>query len=187
MRKFVDNEVIPNVYDWDTERAVPPEFYELAGKNGIIAASCDASWSPWAKDVRVPGGIAPEEWDAFHTVRVPNSHSPLDRNTNGTVQLIVIDELSRSGSGGLVWAIIGSIAIGLPPIIKFGSDELKQHIVPECLAGRKRICLAITEPSGGSDVANIVTSAKKTDDGQHYIVNGEKKWIVRWACCANTL
>jgi hypothetical protein len=39
------------------------------------------------------------------------------------------------------------------------------------------ICLAITEPSAGSDVANLKTTAKKTADGKHYIVNGEKKWI----------
>jgi alkylation response protein AidB-like acyl-CoA dehydrogenase len=41
--------------------------------------------------------------------------------------------------------------------------------------GEKRICLAITEPSGGSDVANLTTTAVKTEDGKHYIVNGEKK------------
>ena len=39
------------------------------------------------------------------------------------------------------------------------------------------ICLAITEPSAGSDVANLKTEAVKTPDGKHYIVNGEKKWI----------
>lgn len=40
--------------------------------------------------------------------------------------------------------------------------------------GEKRICLAITEPSVGSDVANLTTTAEKTPDGKHYIVNGEK-------------
>ncbi|CAG8744022.1 10240_t:CDS:2, partial [Racocetra fulgida] len=69
------------------------------------------------------------------------------------------------------------LGIGLPPIIKFGSDELKQRVAPECYAGTKNICLAITEPYAGSDVANIRTEAKLTDDGEFYIVNGEKKWI----------
>jgi len=45
--------------------------------------------------------------------------------------------------------------IGLPPIIKFGSNELKDRIVGPCLSGDKMICLAITEPVAGSDVANI--------------------------------
>jgi alkylation response protein AidB-like acyl-CoA dehydrogenase len=50
-------------------------------------------------------------------------------------------------------------------------------IVPEVFAGRKRIALAITEPYAGSDVARIRTTAKRTPDGKHFIVNGVKKWI----------
>ena len=42
---------------------------------------------------------------------------------------------------------------------------------------RRRCCIAITEPSAGSDVANIATTAVKSADGKHYIINGEKKWI----------
>jgi alkylation response protein AidB-like acyl-CoA dehydrogenase len=49
--------------------------------------------------------------------------------------------------------------------------------MPEILSGKARICLAITEPAAGSDVRNITTTAEKTADGKHYIVNGEKKWI----------
>ena len=49
------------------------------------------------------------------------------------------------------------------------------RILPDVLAGKKRICLAITEPAAGSDVRNITTVAEKTPDGKHYIVNGEKK------------
>src|SRR5277367_7024925 len=67
--------------------------------------------------------------------------------------------------------------IGLPPLIKFGKEEVKTRVVPDIIAGKKRICLCITEPDAGSDVANLVTEAKKTEDGKHYIVNGEKKWI----------
>jgi len=46
-----------------------------------------------------------------------------------------------------------------------------------CLRGEKIICLAITEPYAGSDVANLRCEAKKTPDGKHFLVNGEKKWI----------
>jgi len=45
------------------------------------------------------------------------------------------------------------------------------------LSGQKRICLAITEPFAGSDVANIQATAVRTEDGKHFIVNGVKKWI----------
>lgn len=67
--------------------------------------------------------------------------------------------------------------IGLPPVIHFGSEVMKSKIIPECLKGEKRICLAITEPAAGSDVGGLTTTAVKTPDGKHYIVNGEKKWV----------
>merc|ERR1712137_1244038 len=50
-------------------------------------------------------------------------------------------------------------------------------VVPEVLRGDKRICLAISEPAAGSDVGGTLTTATKTADGKHYIVNGIKKWI----------
>ena len=70
-----------------------------------------------------------------------------------------------------------------PPVMKFGSEKLKQRIMPDILAGKKRICLAITEPDAGSDVANLTTEAKLSEDGKYYIVTGEKKWITNgiWA------
>src|SRR5579871_1897526 len=67
--------------------------------------------------------------------------------------------------------------IGLPPIIQHGSETMKKKIIPECLRGEKRTCLAITEPAAGSDVASLTTTAVKTPDGKYYIVNGEKKWV----------
>jgi len=55
--------------------------------------------------------------------------------------------------------------------------------VKEVLAGEKTICLAISEPFAGSDVANIKATAVKTPDGKHYIVNGVKKWITNGTYC----
>lgn len=72
---------------------------------------------------------------------------------------------------------MGGLGIGLPPILKFGNKFLKDKVAKDCLAGKKFICLAITEPYAGSDVANLKCEAKKTPCGKYYIVNGEKKWI----------
>ena len=88
------------------------------------------------------------------------------------------EELMRSGSGGFV-ASLGSLDIGLPPVWRMGSEALKQRIVPQVLAGEKIIALAITEPSGGSDVANLKTRAVR--DGDHYVVNGSKTFITSGA------
>lgn len=85
-------------------------------------------------------------------------------------------QISRIGSLGPSGAVTTGIAFGLPPILKFGSSKLQERFVPDLITGRKRICIAITEPSAGSDVANIATTAVKSVDGSHYIVNGTKKW-----------
>jgi acyl-CoA dehydrogenase len=90
------------------------------------------------------------------------------------LKIAVSEELMRSGSGGLV-ASLGSLDIGLPPVWRVGSQELQQRVVPPVLRGDKVIALAITEPSGGSDVANLRTRAVK--DGEHYVVNGAKTFI----------
>ncbi len=72
------------------------------------------------------------------------------------------------------------MVIGLSVVLHYCNDEaLKRHVVDECLAGRKRICLAITEAFAGSDVAGLRTTAVKTPDGRHYVVNGTKKWITK--------
>lgn len=69
------------------------------------------------------------------------------------------------------------MAFGVPPIIKFGNRQLQERFLPDLLTAKKRSCIAITEPGAGSDVANISTTAVKSKDGKHYIINGQKKWI----------
>jgi acyl-CoA dehydrogenase len=93
-------------------------------------------------------------------------------------KLVFSEEIMRSTSAGLV-SSLGSLDIALPPIAKWGSEALKQKVMPAVIAGDKICALAITEPSGGSDVANIKTRAEKmtTDDGTFYKVNGSKTFI----------
>jgi acyl-CoA dehydrogenase len=84
------------------------------------------------------------------------------------------EELARPGAGGL-GASLMTHGIGLPPILKMGSEEMKRRIAPAVLSGEKIIALAITEPSGGSDVAQIRTKAERV--GNKYVVNGSKMFI----------
>lgn len=88
--------------------------------------------------------------------------------------LVQSEELCRPGAGG-VPASLMTHGIGLPPILAMGSEELKQRIASPVLTGEKIICLGITEPGGGSDVANIRTRAERR--GDVYVVNGEKTLI----------
>lgn len=84
--------------------------------------------------------------------------------------------MSRSGLAGPPSSLTAGFAYGIPPMIKFGSKQLQDQFLPEVLTGKKRTCIAITEPDAGSDVANITTTAEKSADGKYYIINGTKKW-----------
>ena len=87
---------------------------------------------------------------------------------------IINEELARIGVGG-VSASLMVHGIGLPPVINWGSSQMKQRVAPAVLAGEKHISLGITEPGGGSDVASISTTAIR--EGDVYIVNGSKTFI----------
>ncbi len=88
--------------------------------------------------------------------------------------LIGAEELARAGAGGISASLM-SHSIGAPPIKNVGNEAQKQKYLPAILAGDMISALAITEPGGGSDVANLATSAER--DGDHFIVNGSKTFI----------
>lgn len=88
--------------------------------------------------------------------------------------IVVWEELIRPGSGGLS-AGLGSLHIALPPILHHGTEEQQQRFIPQVLSGERIAALAVTEPSGGSDVAGLRTTAVRDGDG--WIVNGSKTFI----------
>jgi acyl-CoA dehydrogenase len=89
-------------------------------------------------------------------------------------RLVASIELAQCGAGGVVASLM-SHSIGAPPVAALGSPEIKARVLPGILSGQRISALAITEPSGGSDVAALRTSAVR--DGDHFVVNGEKTFI----------
>ncbi len=67
--------------------------------------------------------------------------------------------------------------IGMLPILYFGTTEQKQKYLPPCIAGDKFAAYCLTEPTSGSDALSAKTNAVLTDDGAHYLLNGQKMWI----------
>jgi alkylation response protein AidB-like acyl-CoA dehydrogenase len=159
VRQWMEEEIMPNVTEWDEAKKVPDEIYKQMGERGYLAGLLGVPYTK-AKHLtkNTVKSVPPEKWDLFH-------------------EMLLTDELSRSGSGGFVWNMIGGYGIGAPPVVKHGKKALIDRIMPDVINGDKRICLAITEPDAGSDVANLTCEAKLSEDGKHYIVNGEKKWI----------
>ncbi len=91
------------------------------------------------------------------------------------LRLACAQTISRVGASGGVLASLFSHNIGLPPVLAHGSSELQHRVIPQALRGEKIAALAITEPSGGSDVARLKTTAHR--QGNEYVVNGEKTFI----------
>ncbi|KAI7864162.1 acyl-CoA dehydrogenase/oxidase [Spinellus fusiger] len=161
--RVISDELGPDMRHFEeTGKKPTEEFMQKLGSYGILAASL--GHGPWLKNYTLPGGVRPEEFDYFH-------------------EMILHEELSRWGTRGTGDGVMGGMVISIPTVFNFGSAAMKAKIGPEVLSGKKRICLAITEPYAGSDVSKIRATAKKTADGKHYIVNGVKKWITsgHWA------
>jgi acyl-CoA dehydrogenase len=179
-RAIVDELMMPDAGEWEQAGDVPgmqfhlyslqsltpkpPEdlYSKFAARNFLIPNLYSPLPVKWLKKLGIhelPGGLKVEDFDYLHT-------------------LIYIDEMARTGSAGPSGAVTTGVAFGLPPILKFGSQELQERFVPDVITGKKRICIAITEPGAGSDVGNVATTAVRTDDGKHFIVNGTKKWYI---------
>lgn len=145
LRKFLDTEIAPNLDEWDENGKIPDEMWPKAAELGLLQLG------------------------------YPEQYGGISEGIDQHYKNIVGEELARIGSAGGISSCLLIHGIGLPPVINFASEEVKEEVAPKVLLGEKRISLGITEPSGGSDVANIKTTAKK--EGDFYIVNGSKTFI----------
>ncbi|MGC6511909.1 MAG: acyl-CoA dehydrogenase family protein [Parvibaculales bacterium] len=83
-------------------------------------------------------------------------------------------EMGRAACGG-VTVTVGARSIMLKPLVELANEDIKQRALPDLLSGRKGGSLGVTEPGGGSDVANLKTTARK--DGNEWVLNGQKMFI----------
>ncbi|PNH69140.1 hypothetical protein VD0002_g1132 [Verticillium dahliae] len=160
MRAWVDKHLLPHVQDWEIAATLPDGLYEQAAKDGLLMpmASGAKVHPEWKGKYPIIGDVPADEWDGFH-------------------DLIIHDEFGRIGGIGVENGLVGGVTLAVPALQKFGSEKLKKTVVHDILSGRARIALAITEPEAGSDVQGLQTEARLSDDGSHFIVNGQKKWI----------
>lgn len=153
VRSFVEKYVTPYVDDWENESVDIKQFWHNCANNEFFNFSAGLM-GLWPTEFI---GECPFPWDTF-------------------MEAIMFDEWSRCGADGPGFGFVTQ-ALGLGPVANFGNVSQKAEIVNAAIRGEKACVLAITEPYGGSDVSGIRTTAELSDDGEHYIVNGEKKWI----------
>src|SRR5687767_9990350 len=91
--------------------------------------------------------------------------------------LVLAEEIVHAQSGGLAMGVAVHTDMAMPPILAFGTEEQKQEWVVPAIKGQKILCLGITEPDAGSDVAGIKTRARRDDASGEWIINGSKTYI----------
>ncbi|KFZ41548.1 MULTISPECIES: acyl-CoA dehydrogenase family protein [Thermoactinomyces] len=114
-----------------------------------------------AGDLGLLGADVPEKYEGLGLDKVSSS--------------LITEKISLARSFGLSHG--AHVGIGSLPIVFFGNEEQKKKYLPDLASGRKLSAYALTEPSSGSDALGAKTTAKLSDDGKYYILNGEKQWI----------
>ena len=163
LRAFVEAKITPHVAEWDEAGDFPAaclrkELYD----QGIYAALY-----PESLGGTPPPGLTTQADVPFF-------------------DMIMWDEFARCGSGGVISTLFGGTSIGLPPLLKHGSEYLKNAVAIPSIKGVATMALCVTEPEGGSDVAGLKTTAVWHPEQQCFVVNGQKKWITN-GCKADYL
>lgn len=96
----------------------------------------------------------------------------LDTNAN----TLIADELGKAG-GSFDTTFAAHIGIGMLPLLYYGTDAQKKKYLPKLCSGEMQAAYCLTEPGSGSDALAAKTRADLSEDGQHYILNGQKMWI----------
>ena len=145
LRRFIDREIVPYVEEWEEAEEIPLSLYKKASDFGLLRM-----------------GYPEALWRHLRRARSLSRHRDVRR--------IVAH---RGGRGDRKPDGARHRAAADPRARQRGDESSK--IAPAVLAGDKRISLAITEPSGGSDVAQLKTRARR--DGDHFVVDGSKMFI----------
>jgi len=106
-------------------------------------------------------------------VSVPEEYGGFGKNFN--TSMLVADVVGAGHSFAV--ALSAHTGIGTLPILYYGNEEQKAKYIPKLGSGEWKAAYCLTEPNSGSDANSGKTKAKLSDDGKHYIINGQKMWI----------
>ncbi|MPS64524.1 MAG: acyl-CoA dehydrogenase [Chryseobacterium sp.] len=107
-------------------------------------------------------------------IAVPENYGGLGM---GFVTTMLACDYISGVTGSLATAYGAHTGIGTLPIVLYGTEAQKQKYLPDLATGTKFGAYCLTEPDAGSDANSGKTRAKLSEDGKHYIINGQKMWI----------
>jgi acyl-CoA dehydrogenase len=141
----------------------------------FIEAEAVPHYQEWSEQGYVPREFYKKLGDlGVFGIEVPEEYGGAGE-TSFKFNAIISEECSRAGvsfGGSSVHT-----ALCLPYILKYGSDEQKKRWLPSFVSGEMMTAIAMTEPGTGSDLAGMKTTARLSDDGTHYVLNGAKTFI----------
>ena len=151
-----------------------PEEYEAL--RDAMRRLAETSIAPNAAAADERAEFPQASFEAWRDSGLVGSIYPADLGGDGGDTLtyaIVVEETARVCGASSLFVLISRF--GASPIIKHGSDELRNRIVPRIARGEWQASYCLSEPNAGSDVASMTTRAVR--DGDHYVLNGRKCWI----------
>jgi alkylation response protein AidB-like acyl-CoA dehydrogenase len=163
-REYLESHVVQKLDEWTENKVYPFHIHTAFYEMGVQSAVF--RFGPEY------GAAKQNRYDSFH-------------------ELIVWSELARVSLNSVSF-MLGIDSMAVPPILKYGNEEMKRRILPRLIDGSIHVALAISESTAGSDIAAIQTTAIKSSDGRSYIINGTKKWISGanvcsyFTCCVRT-
>lgn len=107
-------------------------------------------------------------------ISVPEEYGGLGM---GFVTTMLACDYISGATGSLATAYGAHTGIGTLPIVLYGTEDQKKKYLPDLATGTKFGAYCLTEPDAGSDANSGKTRAKLSEDGKHYIINGQKMWI----------
>lgn len=116
----------------------------------------------------------------FLSVAVPEAYGGMGM---GFVSTMLVCDYISSGTGSFSTAFGAHTGIGTMPITLYGTEEQKQKYVPKLASGEWFGAYCLTEPGAGSDANSGKTTATLSEDGKHYLINGQKMWISNAGFC----
>ena len=90
---------------------------------------------------------------------------------------LVLETVAASGAAMNGATPLHLSIFGMEPVVKYGSEEMKQTYLPRIADGSLHVSFSVTEPDAGTDTTSITTSARL--DGDHYLVKGRKVWTTK--------
>ena len=168
----------------ETEAAkvfIPEEFTE---EQMMIAATCREFLEReiWPRLNEIDNAKSPELISSLMDkagelgllgTSVPEQYGGFGTNFNTSM---LVAEVTGAGHSFSV-ALSAHTGIGTLPIVYYGNDEQKSNYLPQLASGEWKAAYCLTEPDSGSDANSGKTKATLTEDGKHYVLNGQKMWI----------